>query len=350
MSLINTRMQDLRIQYPSDLDRDERRLTEDGLLTAVIAQTTAPGSIVSADLRSKAENSEGRLLDVPVKRKGAITVKNVRSCTFGAGENESDYVRVVWKTVVADITMIPAHYANNEIQYNEDLNQKLMETSEELKIVMENDLDTNLDASKSQVYNSTIVGDDYALVAGALQVPIAQAEDILNDLEAINHADNFFTTPLKVIGTSRIMAINRRIGAQGAQNDKNTAYTLAGREFTYSNRITNAAGKKATAYFMPNGSIGLLTRVDVDARMGHKASTGVEWAEDSIPGLPFPVGIKHVSDCSDQTVLDATGTGTSHLGSTLIEHWQISFDFAIVVPYNSDLATKASSIRKFEYV
>jgi hypothetical protein len=38
------------------------------------------------------------------------------------------------------------------------------------------------------------------------------------------------------------------------------------------------------------------------------------------------------------------------LEATLVEHLQISFDFAIVVPYNTDLTTKASSIRKFEFV
>jgi hypothetical protein len=44
------------------------------------------------------------------------------------------------------------------------------------------------------------------------------------------------------------------------------------------------------------------------------------------------------------------GAGLSHLEATMVEHWQMSYDYAIVVPYNSDLATKASAIRKFEFI
>jgi len=107
-------------------------------------------------------------------------------------------------------------------------------------------------------------------------------------------------------------------------------------------------GVNATGYFMPDGSIGMLSRVAIDARMGHKATDGTEWSEERIPGLPFPVGVMYKSSCSDQKTLN--GSGLAHLEATMIEHWQFSYDYAILTPYNSDLAAKASAIRKFEFV
>lgn len=348
MSLVKTVLQDIRANYPSNLDRDELRLTQDGLLTAVLAMTTSPNSIVSADLRQKAIASQGRNLDVPVLRKGTITIKNVRSCTFSGGETESDFVRVIWKTIVADVTMVPSNYENNEIGYTTDLTKKIRETVEAFKIEMEQDLDTALDTNKSQVYDSSIVGDTYPLTAGAIQVTSAQTDFFFNDLEAINFADDFNEPRIKVVANHRVMSVVRKIDNQGAQNDENTAFTLIGKEFTFSNRITNEAGAKATGYFMPDGSMGVLTRVDVDARMGHTINAGHEWVQDTLPGLPFPVGVQYKKECDDKSAMQATGTG--HLNATLVEHWQFSYDFAIIVPYNTDLTTNASSIRKFEFV
>lgn len=348
MSLVKTVLQDLRANYPSNLDRDELRLTTFGLLTAAMAMTSGPSSIISTDLRKKAEASQGRNLDIPVLRKGAVTIKNVRSCTFGAGETESDFIRVVWQTIAFDITMVPSNYENNEIAYNEDLAKKMREGAEALQIEIETDLDLALDTAKSQVYNSTIVGDTYALVGSAIQVTNADLDFFFNDLEAINFADDFGGSNIKVVTNHRFMSIVRKIDNQGAQNDENTAFTLIGKEFTFSNRIANGLAVKATGYFMPDGSLGFLTRTSVDGRMGHRSTDGFEWAVDTIPGLPFPVDIKYKSTCDDKSAMQATGT--SHLTSTMVEHWQIAVDFAILTPYNSDLATKSNSIRKFELV
>ena len=82
--------------------------------------------------------------------------------------------------------------------------------------------------------------------------------------------------------------------------------------------------------------------------MNHKTGDGVEWAEDTIPGVPFPLGIKYHDKCSDQSALEANGL--EHLTATKVEHWQISVDYAILTPYNSDETTKAGAIRKFEFV
>lgn len=348
MSLVKTYFQDIRVNAPSGNDRDELRITTTGLLTMVLEMTKSPKSVVSQDLKDKAMTSVGLNLDVPVMKKGAVTISNVRSCTIAGGQSESDLVRVVWKTIAADIMMVPAQYKKNQITYQADLAQKIAEMVEAFAVEIETDLDTALDANKTQVYGSTIVGSDYALVGGAIQVTRDQAEFFFNDLDAINFSDDFTSQTIRVVASPNLMPSVSRFVNQGSQNATNTSFQFAGKAFTFSNRITNDAGVIATGYFMPEGTIGLITRVDLDSQANSKSTDGTEWFTEMLPGLPFMVGVQYKSKCDDKSALEVAGL--AHLKATLVEHYQISFDYAIIVPYNSDSATKAGSIRKFEYV
>jgi len=334
--------------YPSQLDRDEVRITQTGLLKAALEMSTGPNSIVSSDLMAQARLSIGRQLDVPVLQKGIVTIKNARSCTVDCAQTQSGFVTISFRTIVADICMVPSEYENNEIKYMQDLNRKITDMVERFMIEMEVDLDTALDANKSQVYNSNIIGDKYNLVGGAIQVPVAEQDFFFNDIEPINYSDDFYDTTVKMISSpEKMSAINKYIN-QGSGNSTNTNFQFAGKDFRFSNRITNNSGVNSTGYFMPEGSIGVVTRVDPDARMNAMSTDGTKWFEEMLPGMPFTVGVKYDSTCSDESAI--ARTGLAHLTATLIEHWQFSYDFAIIVPYNSDLATRPSSIRKVEFV
>ena len=348
MSLAKTYLQKIRAAYPSNNDRDELRTTQTGLLTAVLAMTNSPSSIVSPDLIEKAEASQGRDLEIPVMQKGIVTISNARSCTIGGGQSESDMVSVVWKTIRADIMMVPSQYEKNEIKKDFDFTKKVRELVEAFKVEIENDLDTALDANKTQVFGSSIPTTNYTVVGNAIQVPVAKQDFFFNDLEPINFADDFYDPTIKIVSSHSVMSVVNKYINQGAGNSVNTNFQYAGKDFSFSNRVTVGVGKTATGYFMPDGTVGLLTRVDVDARMGGSAGDGTEWFEDTLPDLPFPVGVQYKSKCDDKSALEAAGL--AHLTATRVEHWQISVDYAIVVPYNSDLATKPSSIRKFEFV
>ena len=349
MSIAATYLQDLRVMYPSQLDRDELRITQTGLVTTGLEMTASPSSIISGDLREKALNSEGRTLSVPVMTKNDVTIKNVRSCVISADESDSAFVNIVWQTLVADIQMTPQQYKKNEIRYMEDLNKKIREMVEKFLTTMEQVIDTTLDANKTQVYGSTIVGDEFALAGGAIQVPVADQEHFFNYIDPINYADDFYNTEVYVVGSHALMAPVNKFINQGAGNDENQAYQFAGKSFRFSNRVVNGATKKSTFYFMPNGTLGLLTRVDGDARDNAIATDGTQWFEDTLPGLPFTVGIRYKSKCSDESGLNADSQ-LGHLTATLKEEWQVSFDFAVITPYNSDAVNNAGAIRKVEFV
>jgi len=348
MSLAKTYLQDIRVKFPSNLDSHENRVTQTGLLTAALAMTKSPASIVSADLLEKAEKSNGLNLDVPVMKKGVVTISNVRSCTISGGRSETDLVRITFKTVRADILLVPSEYEKNQVKYLQDLAKHLREIAEAFKVEIETDLDTALDAAKSQVYGSAIVGTTYAFTGGAIQVPESRQKRFFNDLQAINFADDFYEPRSKVISSHTIMPTVSWYINQGKDNAENTSFQFADKDFTFSNRVDVDGDAFGTGYWMPDGSLGFITRIDPDARLAHKAGDGTEWMEDTIPGLPFPVGIMFKSKCDDKSALEEAGL--AHLTATLVNQWQISFDYAIVTPYNSDNTTKPSPIRKFEFV
>ncbi len=349
MSLAATYLQDIRAQYPSNLDRDELRVTQTGLLQAVIKMTDSPNSIVSDDLKKKAKDSQGRTLAVPVMKKGNVTIKNARSCSIECAQSDSGLVEVVWQTVVIDVCMVPGQYEKNEIGYTTDLAKKIREGVEKMKVLIEQNIDTALDTHKNQVYNSALATSKYGLTGNAIQVTGEDKQKLFfNDLEPINYEDDFYDPTLFVIASPALMSnVNEYIN-QGAGNDKNLSFQFAGKNFLFSNRVTNASGKLATGYFMPDGSVGFLTRIDVDARMNAKATDGTEWFEDYLPGMPFSVGVQYKSKCDDKSALESNGL--AHLTATKVELYQFSFDFALITPYSSDPATKPTAIRKFEFV
>jgi len=346
MSLLaKTFLMNLRATYPSELDRDELRITQNGLLMATMEMTKSASGIISPEILAKAEISQGRKLEIPVMKKGTVTISNVRTCSFLGGESESDIIDVTWKTIVANITMFPSEYEKNEVSKLFDFNKKVRELVEAFTIEIESDIDATFDAEKTTVYGSQIVGVDYTLTGNAIQVPVAQQQFFFNDLDAINFADDFNNPKMRIVASHSVMPVVSRFINQGGSNAENSAFQFAGKNFTFSNRITVGAGIKGTGYFMPDGSIGLLTREDVDARMIAKSTGGMSWFVDNLPGLPFPVGIKYYSGCADKS----EENGLEHLGATLVENWQISVDYGILTAYNSD-TDRPSAIRKFEFV
>lgn len=347
MSLIKTRLQDIRVKYPSQYDRDELRRTQNGLLDMALRQTRSAAGILSPDLIAQAETSVGRNMDIPVMKKGLVTISNVRSCEINAGQSESDLVRVVWVTMASDILMTRALYETNQIKYEFDFNKKLQDIVEAWKVEMEESLDLALNANKTQVFNSPLPTTEFTVAGGAIQVPKSKEDFFFNYLEAINFADDFYTPAVQVVTSHAAMPVISKYINQGDSNAVNTKFQFLNKDFAFSNRVTVGAGKRATGYWMPDGTMGVLTRTDIDSRLNSKSTDGTQWAEDMIPGLPFPVGVQYKSTCDDQTALEA---GLSHLQATLVEKWQLSVDFAILMPYNSDPVTKPSAIRKFELV
>lgn len=345
--LLATYLQDLRVMYPNALDVQEWRTIRYGLVNSAIEQNASPMSIITPDMREKAMASQGRVLNVPVFKKGALTISNVRSCNLPVYENETALVNVTWATLQTGFSMVTAQYNKNEVSYLNDLQKKLILLKESILAAIESSINTKLDAEKSTVFNSTIATSKYTPVGDALQVLAVDQPLFFNDVDAIQEADDIYSESYVLASTNLNPSVTKYIN-QGSGNSTNLTFQFAGKTYRFSNNVTNGAGVLATGYIMPVGSLGMLTRVDIDAKMNNKSSDGTEWGTVNIPGIPFEIGYQYKSTCSDQNALN--GTGQEHLTATLIEKWSFSVDFALLTPYNSDPATIAGVIKKFEFL
>lgn len=352
MSLFATYKQELRANYPNPLDRQEWRGTQLGLLRAAQASSVHPETILSPDVKEKAENSEGRVFKIPVtKDTGDVAITNVRTCTIGDLDSDSDLVSVTWLTMVANLHMIKEQYRKNEISYLADFDKKLRRIERSIGKALETNIYTKLDTDKSSVYGSTLVGvlangAKYALTGDAIQVAANQRELFFNDLDAIQMADDFDLMEHLVIGSVNLMPSVRHYINQGQGNDENLSYQFGDKNFLFSNRVVDGAGKLATGFAMPNGSIGLIPRINADALSGNKTTDGTEWSTERLDRLGMDVGVMYKSSCEDLSAVQ----GLEHLSATTVERWQISLDTAIITPYNSAPTTNAGGIKKFEFV
>ena len=348
MSLINTYKLEIRAKIPNPVERDEWRFTRYGLLTSAKEMTASPNSIITSELKEKAKASEGRDLKIPVFKIGDVTVKSTRSCAISDLENTTELVTVNWVTLVADISMKKAEHHKNEVSYLEDLNRKLLRVDNAFAKAVEQLIYTKLDTEKSEVYTSPLVGatGDYALVGNTVEVPANKQEYFFNDLEAIMEGDDFYSMPFKVLGSTTLKPAVKHYGEQGQANDENLAYQFDGYDFRFSNHVVIGAGNKATGFAMTDGTLGIMTRINIDAVMKNKAGDGTEWGTTFMDRLGFEVGTMYKSKCDDIS----GQAGLEHLTASMVENWQFSFDVAIMTPYNSDSATKPSVIKKFVFL
>ena len=345
MSLLATYMLEIRAKLPNPIERDEWRFTRYGLLTAAKEMTASPVSIITTDLKEKAKASEGTALKVEVMKIGDVTVSSVRTCAIGTLENESDLVTINWVTLVANVSMKKSEHHKNDVSYLEDLNRKMERVDNAFAKAAEQLIYTKLDTEKSVINNSPLVAAKYTPIGNAMQVAPIQQEYYFNDLEAIMEGDSFYSMPFVVLGSTTLKPAVKHWGHQGQSNDENLLYQFDGYNFRFSNHITIGAGKTATGFIMTDGSLGIMTRIAVDSVMKNRATDGTVWGTIHLDKFGFEVGTMYKSQCSDLS----GQAGLEHLTASMVEQWQLSVDIALVTPYNSDPATLAGVIKKFEF-
>jgi hypothetical protein len=93
--------------------------------------------------------------------------------------------------------------------------------------------------------------------------------------------------------------------------------------------VTIAAGERDACFIAPPGSLGYLSYVDQDSKMGNKAAEH-EWSVAFLPELGHDVGLLYNADCGDMNSLHG-GTSTA----SMYESFQWSFDYSFLTAYDS---------------
>ena len=336
-SLAATLLHEYRSKYAAQkIDLYEHRISTYGAFEAFRADT--PNLVPDAASLIAARTDGNRTTKVPVYKRLSFSIGSTRVCTAQTKSGVSALVTVTYVTVTAGFHMIPAQFRGNELAYQDDFNKKMDSMQRDLASHLDSACLTKLGTIKSSVF--TADGNPYDFTSSAIVIPAGEEDTMWGELKAAMWQDDF-TDTLNFVSTPRLMALLNHQGAQGPANDENLAYQMGGMNFRYTNNLSVSSGSRDTFYMYQPGSLGILTWVDVDSQMNHKATTGVEWSQQYLPKLGLDMGLIYRSDCGDQTTEAGSGSGYE---TSLKESFLFSMDYALVSAYNSDTSTYASPV------
>lgn len=349
-----TTLQDIRVNYPSLLDRFELRGTNYALMNLGIQNAMNPSTgIVSPDLLDKAMMSWGRGIDIPVMTPAPNANGTGLTCTFSGTESISDFVNVTWVTVSNGFNMQPVKNFQNEISYNQEFARKYTDAVRNMALAVDGAVDTVLTAAITPAaeYGSSYigVGNKYgALVADVIQVSLANRPDFFNDLVDIMAEDDIlpsFDSPVSTNGRGIIS----QLFAQGDANSTNTQYqfTQGDYDFHFSKRVTQTpATTDATGFVMPKGSYGIIHRVRPDCMAGNETTDGKIFGTiPNDPTLGATIGTLFSSTCGTAAVESGNAADTT----SVLETHQMEVHYGILTPYtNFATSSVPSVIRKYD--
>lgn len=341
MSLLATRMQNMRINSP--LDKWEFRTSQWGALDFVMQDTDSPSSIISDELKQRAMSSIGNTIQTPVLENQDVTIGSSRSVTIADSENDSALATFTFATYTFGFTVVPAMFSNNEISIQKDFETKMRKYILKLADTLDTAALTALEAAKTQVV-ADLLG-KYSLTSNVLVSPLANQDEVVGDISVIMRGNDFFDM-LHLIGSLSLEShVNNRLLEKGQFNTENKTYQWADKAFHWTPRLTNAAGQKATGIAVVEGSTGMLTRFERESVLRTEAANNWKWDIETLPILNIPVGTYYYESVGDFNAIG--GAATADLDRAKKEHYGFAVDIAFVTAHNSDAANLASPIMKF---
>ena len=340
MSIVNTRIQNTREN--SNLDKNELRPSRYGGLNLFMAQTNAPGGILTPEIITKAESSIGSTLETPViDFDGTITIGNTRTATIADSENTSRMYAISFATYAWGFTSVPSLFMNNEISMQADFERKFNKYLYKLGEVLDAAAISALAAAKSQVFADLLT---YSNVGNAVITPWRMRENIIGDINPIMAANDHFGG-INLVGNGGLESIINKLAQKAVYNESNQTLQYADKMLYYTPRIANATGEFANLYAVMDGSVGILTRFEREALLGTETADGHAWGIDTLPMLNFPIGTYYYESVGDFNAI--AGAASADMTRARKEHFGFAIDVAFVTPFNSAPSTIANPIMKY---
>jgi len=345
MAITPTRLQDIRANYPSMLNKWELRPEVYGLWQKGMMNTGNSAGIISQDVISKAAASWGLDVEIPVMSISSDANGTGLTCTHSGVEALSDLVTVTWVTISNGFNMVPSRNAQNQIGYAAEFARKYKDAIRAMAGAANALIDTTLTGVIEGTYTNPYVGTKYAVgVNDALQVALADRPDFFNDLVDILASDDIFPQ-LDVLGSTNLRGIVSQLFAQGDANATNTAYQFQQGDynFVFDKDVTvgAVAATDASGYVMPAGAYGIVTRNSPDCLQGVTNKTHT-WGTLNDPTLMMNLDYLYTDGC-----LDNSADPSAYAGDTAVaqETHQMAMHFGILTPYEN---TQSGVIRKFD--
>jgi len=321
----------------SGVDQWENRFSNYGAFSRYLEDT--PSLIADGGAMVANRKGEDRTMSFTVIKRESFSANSSRTCTAGTQDSTSAYVTPSWTTWQYAVKVVPSQYENNYVTLQADFNHK-METLERTILY---DLDTaavtSLEANLSEVNNAS--GNPYAFASSISTVTTTDQDYFLNELMSQMMHNDLPPDRVNVIASPRFATYVDRYVNQGSGNDENRMFQFAGKAFSYSNQITVATSYHSVVYAAPPGSLGFLSWIDPDSRLGHESGDGKEWYTQMLPKAGINVGVLYQSTCADNSAKQGG------LEASLTESYSFSFDYMFTTAYNSTPSTNPGNIFKY---
>lgn len=341
MSLINTRLLELRAQSPN-LDQWMLRPSMYGAFDCFAAGNNDANSIISPELLNQAASAVGRDVKVPVYDAESVSIGSTRSVTIADSENTSQLYTVSFTTYAWGFTIIPSLFMNNEMDMQRDFNRKFLKYLYKFAETLDSACLTALSTAKTQVFADELV---YTTDANTLIADSSYEERIIGDLTPIMNANDYYGAPFRVVGNPGIQSLMQRLAEKGLYNEQNKQIQWLDKTFHFTNRLTNGEGHGASGYIVNPGACGLVFRHEREAILGTMMADGTEWGRATLPMLGIPIDTYFYESKGDFNAI--AGAASADMTRARKEHYGFAIEVATITAYNTDAATYAAPIMKF---
>jgi len=340
MSLINTRLQNMRAEAP--LDQWEIRASRYGALDAFMRQTDSPTGIISEELKKKAEISIGSTLEVAaIDDNTSLSIGNTRDLVIVDAENTSRMIVISFATYSHGFTSVPSLFHNNEISMQRDFATKMKLTDRLFNVALNGVALATLETNKSKVYNDLLL---YTELSDVVIAKFTQREDLLGDTNVIMAANDFFGE-LHVIANGGFESLVKDLAEKDLFNSVNKRMEYNDKVWYFDNALVNGEGKYGTAFAVQEDSLGMMFRHERSAILGERLKDGTEWDMDVLPG-GVPISTYFYESKGDFSAI--AGAASADMDRVKKLHFGFAIDVAFQTAFISDTANRSTPIGKFQ--
>lgn len=343
----------------SDSATNEARRGELGLIDAVLGSTPAVTFLRPSDRAALREISSQRKVEVPYMLDQEVEVRTGPSFNIPANLETTDKLAYQAYDVFSGFRHYKASYANNQIDQDFAIRQKILNINYKMAQKIEEIFQTILELRKTQKLDFTLQASHDGTInfdtgTDTLQVDLpAQKSTMFFALQRLMEA-NDIGGDYRLI-TSRGGLIRQMAEAMkyGAANDKNlNALGFLPQDRIHETGTVSAGSDIFNGYMFKNGSIGAIENFPWDFVNGTKTADGREW---SISDMAMPFTNMRANIFTNSQPTDATaliklvdGKVDSNLQMTAFEEMAIWHRFYVVFEPNSDLENRVNTVIKLK--
>ena len=338
---------------------NEKRFSELGIINAVKESTKFVDYVPPSAREKLSKISSLRLAEIPVIKDQSVTVVQTPGFEFiPANLEETAKYNFVAYDVFSGFRHYPSTYANNMVDQNYAIEQKMKNIAYAMGDTIESILAARLEERKTQLLdfttqvNQSSGSGTYTFDTGTDTLKInkaAQQETMFSSLDELMRA-NKLPGNYRTIGSPAAFAVQRLEALKfGEANTKN----LQAQGFMSSDRIHNshnisAASDVFNGWFLRDGSVGVYENFPWDFVNGTEIA-GRKW---SISDMEIPFTRMRANIYTNKEPTDASALITSGVDSnTIMSHFEemaVWIRFYFVYKYNSDLTTRAQDVVKLK--